>query len=621
MRPNSNASRKPNAMVAALGRMKRIFLSVGVFSGFLNVLALTGSFYMLQVYDRILPSQSVPTLIAMTALLIGLYLIYGLLDMVRLRIMSRIGNRIDSEITERVFASLPELQLRARQSGDGLQPVRDLDQIRGFLSSIGPTALFDLPWLPIFLFVVFLLHPWLGIFATIAAVLLICATVYTEIRSIKPSQLAVATGAERFGMAQAARRNAEAIKAMGMQTNLNNRWRTLNTEHTSAQLNASDVVGGMGSMTRVLRFCAQSGILGLGAYLVIAGEVTPGTIIAASITMSRALAPIETAIAHWRGFLASRQSYARLREVFARLVPEHEQLPISLPAPKKTLTIENLTVAPPGEPKPTVMAAEFQLSAGDGLGIIGPSGAGKSTLARALVGVWLPMSTQSSIRLDGAELSQYPDRDLGRYIGYMPQEIALFEGTIAENISRFDPDPHPESVIAAGMAAGCHDMILHLANGYQTEIGDNGHGLSVGQRQRIALARALYNEPFLVVLDEPNANLDADGEASLTSAIKSVRARGGIAVVIAHRPSAIAAVDKVLAMAVGRVKAFGPKEDVLSSVLKAAPSQRDSEPPAKTPAIETAAPAKAVQPVAQRIQTVLSDKPRSRPSNGKGRPA
>ncbi|MEO1206563.1 MAG: type I secretion system permease/ATPase [Pseudomonadota bacterium] len=570
-------------MVNALRRLRRVFLGVGLFSGVINVLALTGSFYMLQVYDRILPSQSVPTLIAMTGLLIGLYLIYGVLDMVRLRVMSRVGKRIDGEVTERVFSALPQLQLKTRQVGDGLQPMRDLDQIRGFLSSIGPTALFDLPWLPVFLFVVFLLHPWLGIFATVAALLLVITTAYTEVSSLEPSTRVSASGAERFGLAQAAKRNAEAIQAMGFQDNLNTRWRQLNEQHTTAQLEASDIVGGMGSLTRVIRFCAQSGILGLGAYLVIQGEVSPGTIIAASITMSRALAPIETAIAHWRGFVAARQSYGRLTDIFAHLLPNSdadEGMHLSLPAPKERLDIEQLTVAPPGETKPTLLNVEFALNAGDGLGIIGASGAGKSTLARALVGVWRPLTPHGGVRLDGAELDQFTAKQLGRHIGYMPQEIALFQGTIAENISRFDPDATSENVIAASVAAGCHDMVKHLSGGYGTVIGDNGHGLSVGQRQRIALARALYNNPFLVVLDEPNANLDAEGEVSLTSAIKSVRARGGIAIVIAHRPSAIAAVDKVLAMQGGRVKAFGPKEDVLKSVLKAAPSPTDA-PPAK----------------------------------------
>ncbi|MEL7048332.1 MAG: ABC transporter transmembrane domain-containing protein, partial [Pseudomonadota bacterium] len=306
-------------MLVALRRLRRVFLGVGAFSGILNMLALTGSFYMLQVYDRILPSQSVPTLIAMTGLLIGLYLIYGILDMVRLRVMNRVGRRIDSEVTERVFASLPKLQLATRQPGDGLQPLRDLDQIRGFLSSVGPTALFDLPWLPVFLFIVFMLHPWLGIFATIAAILLVLVTAYTERASIDPSNGTVATGADRMALAHAARRNAEAIQAMGFQHNLNAKWQSVNTGHTAAQLEAADIVGGMGSLTRVLRFTAQSGILGLGAYLVILGEVSAGTIIAASITMSRALAPIETAIAHWRGFVASRQSYARLTGVFTHL--------------------------------------------------------------------------------------------------------------------------------------------------------------------------------------------------------------------------------------------------------------------------------------------------------------
>ncbi|MEM1371546.1 MAG: type I secretion system permease/ATPase [Pseudomonadota bacterium] len=578
---------RPTPIVSALRRLRSVFLSVGFFSGVINVLALTGSFYMLQVYDRILPSQSVQTLIAMTVLLIGLYLVYGLLDVIRLRLMSRIGNRIDKETTEHVFAALPQLQLRAATSGDGLQSLRDLDQIRNFLSSLGPTALFDLPWLPIFLFVVFLLHPWLGLFATVCAVLLVAATLYTELRTRQPSKHVATTGAERFGLAQSATRNAEAIQAMGFQANLNRRWRDLNGQHTQAQLVATDIVGGMGSMTRVLRFCAQSGILGLGAYLVILGEVTAGTIIAASITMSRALAPIETAIAHWRGFIAARQSYGRLEYVFGTLKISTQTIvdpstmarangasgpPVKPSRPTQSLSVEQLTVVPPGVTDPTLMGVDFRLEAGDGLGVIGPSGAGKSTLARALVGVWKPFRPPAAVRLDEPSLTQYAPEDLGRYIGYMPQEIALFAGTVGENIARFDPDATSEDVIAAASKAGAHAMIHNLKDGYKTVMGDNGAGLSVGQRQRIALARALYKDPFFVVLDEPNANLDAEGENSLTAAIKSVRDRGGIVVVIAHRPAAIAAVNKGLALEHGRIRAFGPKADVLRAVLKPAPT-------------------------------------------------
>ena len=359
---------------------------------------------------------------------------------------------------------------------------------------------------------------------------------------------------------------------MGLGPRLQDRWEKLDTRHLTDQLGAADAAGGMSTLSKVLRLFLQSGILGLGAYLVIEGRLTPGTIIASSIIMSRALAPIETAISHWRGFLSARQGYHRLTTLFGALDLDSCEAMVALPQPQKSLAVQGLSVAPPGEQKPVINAVSFALSAGEGLGIIGPSGSGKSTLARGLVGVWQPFSNAGNVRLDGATLDQWTSDTLGRHIGYLPQDVALFSGSVAENIARFDPDASSDAVVAAAMAAGVHDLIVQLPEGYQTIIGEGGTGLSAGQRQRIALARALYGDPFLVVLDEPNSNLDVAGEAALTDAIRSVRARGGIAIIIAHRPAALAAVDTVLMMGKGQVQAFGPKSEVLKMILQPVPA-------------------------------------------------
>ena len=561
-------------MVAqALRRSSSTFMGVGVFSGFINVLALTGSFYMLQVYDRVLTSRSVPTLVGLTVLMAGLYIAYGLLDFFRVRVMSRVGLKIDQELSQKVFAVVRLLPLRARYGGDGMQPVRDLDQIRSYMSGLGPTAMFDLPWIPVYLAVVFLLHPILGLFATAGALILVCLTLWTEVASSAPLKSAAQSGSQRLALGEAARRNAEVIRAMGLGERIGRRWQEVSARHLADQVKASDAASGVGTITKILRLLLQSGILGLGAYLVLQGEVTAGTIIAGSITMSRALAPIETAITHWRSFVSARHSYHRLSELFTAFADEDTEV-MDLPKPRQTLTVQNLVVAPPGQSKPTVLNISFQLNAGEGLGIIGPSASGKSTLARALVGVWHPSHEASAVRLDGAALDQWAPDTLGRYIGYLPQDIELFDGTVAENISRFDENASAEAVVAAARDAGCHEMIVHLPEGYQTRIGEGGQSLSAGQRQRLALARALYGEPFLVVLDEPNSNLDAVGDSAVTDAIRSVRRRGGIAVVIAHRPSALAGVDTVLAMANGQAQALGPRDEVLRKIVRPAHPMR-----------------------------------------------
>jgi len=557
------------SVASALRRSRGLFIGVGLFSGVINVLALTGAIYMLQVYDRVLPSRSLPTLVALTMLMVALFFANGILDLMRTRIMTRIGLRVDEELREPVFDALQKHALLGSGGSDGLQPVRDLDRIRSFLSGIGPTALFDLPWIPVYLVVIFLLHPLMGWFAVAGAALLVVTTYATELLSREPALKAARSGSDRLALADAAERNAEVVRAMGLAPQLHDRWRALTHRYLGDQVQAADAVGGMGVMSRVIRLLLQSGILGLGAYLVLQNEVSGGAIIAGSIVMSRALAPIETAIQHWRGFVDARQASHRLRQLFQRVRTGMISV-TELPAPRSRLTVETISVAPPGHAKPVVMNVSFSLQAGEALGIIGPSGSGKSTLARALVGVW-PLWQGGAVRLDGASLDQWRPEALGRHIGYLPQDIQLFEGTIAANIARLDPLAPDEAIVAAAQEAGAHDMIVSLADGYQTRIGFNGAGLSAGQRQRIALARALYGKPFLVVLDEPNSNLDAAGDAALSSAIRAIRDRQGIAVVIAHRPAALANIDKVLAMVGGHIQALGPKEDVLRKVLTTVP--------------------------------------------------
>ena len=556
-------------VAAALRRSRGLFIGVGLFSGVINVLALTGAIYMLQVYDRVLPSRSLPTLIALSMLMFALFFANGILDLVRTRIMTRIGLRVDEELREPVFDALHRHALLASGGSDGLQPIRDLDRIRSFLSGIGPTALFDLPWIPVYLVVIFLLHPLMGLFAVAGAALLIITTYATEVLSRGPALKAARSGSDRLALAGAAERNAEVVRALGLAPQLRSRWRDLTHLYLGDQVQAADAVGGMGVMSRVIRLLLQSGILGLGAYLVLRNEVSGGAIIAGSIVMSRALAPIETVIQHWRGFVDARQASHRLRQLFLRAGSGISKV-TELPAPRSRLALENVSVTPPGHAKPVVINVSFALQAGEALGIIGPSGSGKSTLARAMVGVW-PLHG-GAVRLDGASLDQWRPEDLGRHVGYLPQDIQLFEGTIAANIARLDPSAPDDAIVAAAQDAGAHDMIVNLPEGYQTRIGFNGAGLSAGQRQRIALARALYGRPFLVVLDEPNSNLDSAGDAALSSAIRAIRDRQGIAVVIAHRPAALANIDKVLAMTGGQIQALGPKDDVLRKVLNTVPA-------------------------------------------------
>jgi ATP-binding cassette subfamily C protein len=525
---------------------------------------LTGAIFMLEIYDRVLPSHSVPTLVALIILATSLYAVLGILDLIRGRILVRIGASLDISISERVYDALVRLPLKAGDRGDGLQSLRDLDSLRSFLSGMGPIALFDLPWIPLYLIICFAFHLLIGLTALFGAIVLCALTLLTEVYTRGPSKQMSGLAISRNGLAETSRRNAEALVAMGMARRLAARWSETNRTYMDSQRRTSDVALGFASTSKVLRMLLQSGVLAVGAYLVINQEATAGIIIAGSILSARALAPVDLAIAHWKGFVGARQSWERLNQLLT-MFPVHAN-PMSLPSPCKTLTVETASVVPPGNQRIVVNDINFALKAGNGLGIIGPSGSGKSSLARMLVGVWQPV--RGKIRLDGATYDQWPPDVLGQYIGYLPQDVELLAGTIADNIGRFAAAPRPEAIIAAARAAGVHELILSLPQGYETAIGDQGISLSAGQAQRIALARALYGDPFLVVLDEPNSNLDAEGDESLTRAILGVRARNGIVIVIAHRPSAISGVDLVLAMNQGRQIEFGSKEETLAKVLK-----------------------------------------------------
>jgi ATP-binding cassette subfamily C protein len=531
----------------------------------INMLYLTGSLYMLEIYDRVLTSRSIPTLVGLTLMILILYGFQALLDLLRGRVLVRVGRSIGQSLSGRIYDTIGRLAI-VRRGGDGLLPLRDLDQIRSFLSGPGPGAFLDLPWMPFYIAVCFFFHFWIGVTALIGALIIISFTVMTEFMTRNPQKLAIELAGKRLGLAESTRRNAEAIQAMGMGPAVASKWGKIDDKFLEINQKASDVSGTFGSLSRIMRMALQSALLGVGAFLVIRQEVTAGIIIAGSILGARALAPVDLAIANWRNFVAARQSWRRLDELLKRFPAEEEQL--ALPRPSAQLSVENASVVPPGDQRLVVQEITFRLEKGSGLGIVGPSASGKSSLARIIAGVWPP--ARGTVRIDGATLDQWPSSILGKHIGYLPQDVELFSGTVTENISRFEPDPSAEAVIAAATAAGVHELILRLPGGYETEIGEGGASLSAGQRQRIALARALYGDPFLVVLDEPNSNLDAEGEEALTKAILAVRARGGIAIIIAHRPSALAGVDHMLVMMQGRSQAFGPKEEVLGKLRRPA---------------------------------------------------
>ncbi|WP_027161847.1 type I secretion system permease/ATPase [Mesorhizobium sp. WSM1293] len=562
---HSRPSEPPRTtLTAVLASFRRAFAGIALMSGVVNVLALTGSFFMLQVYDRVIPGRSVPTLVGLCLFAGTLFLFQGVLELIRSRLLVRIGMALDARLSGQVYTALMRLPLRTKLPGDGLQSLRDLDQVRSFLSSAGPTALFDLPWMPLYLAICFLFHFWIGMTALLGAIILFALTLLAELRTRETAKRANSQAASRNTLAEATRRNVEVLQAMGFGPRIADRWSAVNDDYLKTNAKASDLAGTLGTISKVVRMMLQSGILAIGAWLVIHQEATGGIMIASSIIMSRALAPIELAIVHWKSFVSARQAGARLTHLLG-LLPEAATT-VSLPPPSFRLSVERISVAPPGERRLVVQDAGFVLEKGAGLGIIGPSASGKSSLVRAIAGVWLPV--RGTVRLDGATLDQWSSEDLGKHVGYLPQDVELFDGTIAENIARFETRPPSDKILTAARAAGVHDLVVHLPEGYETRIGEAGSALSAGQRQRVALARALYGDPFLVILDEPNSNLDADGEAALTAAIQGVRDRGGMAIVVAHRPSALQSLDQILVMTNGSIQAFGPKNEIMTNVTR-----------------------------------------------------
>jgi len=548
----------------ALRACRGAFIGVGLMSCIINLLYLTGSIFMLEVYDRVLPSRSVPTLIGLIVIAAGLYFAQGVLDMIRNRILGRIGTSLDEALNTRVFDTVVRLPLTIGARSEGLQPLRDLDNIRSFLGGMGPSAFFDLPWLPLYLAICFAFHVMLGVTALVGAIILVSLTLVTEYLSRQPAREAIGLAARRNDLAASSRRNAEVMVAMGMAGRLGKRWSEANGKYLAGNQNASDITGGLGAIAKVLRMMLQSAVLGIGAYLVIHQEATAGIIIAGSILSARALAPVDLAIAHWKGFVAARQSWHRLNRLLEQM--PLRATPTQLQTPTSRLSVDAVSIVAPGDQRSIVQDVTFALTAGQGLGVIGPSGSGKSSMIRALVGVWMPF--RGKVRLDGAALDQWSSDLLGRHIGYLPQDVELFTGTVAQNISRFDPEARSDDIISAAKEAGVHEMIIKMRDGYNTEVGEQGNALSAGQAQRVALARALYGNPFLIVLDEPNSNLDTEGDEALTRAVRSVRERGAIVVVVAHRPIGIEGVDQILVLKDGRMQAFGPKEQVLAQVLQ-----------------------------------------------------
>lgn len=546
----------------ALKACRSSFVSVGFFSMFVNLLMLVPPMYMLQVYDRVLSTQSVDTLIMLTLVVIFLFMVMGGLELVRSRILVRVGNKLDSSINARLYSAMFRRSVVA-QGQQSAQPLNDLTSVRQFLTGNGLFAFFDAPWVPVYLFVLFLFHPWLGIFATVAGIILLGLAIANEKATKGLLAEASSEHIQAQNLANSNLRNAEVLHAMGMLPGIMGRWAQKHHQFLSKQSQASDRAGTLTNASKVLRMLAQSMILGLGAYLVLRGDMTPGMMIAGSIIMGRALAPIDQMIGSWKGFVGARGAYDRLNELLTQIPAEQRRM--SLPAPKGNLAVEAVAAAPPGVRMATIRGINFQVAKGEHIGIIGPSAAGKSTLARVLLGIW--PAQVGSVRLDGADVVQWNRDELGPYIGYLPQDIELFDGTISENIARFG-EVDAQKVVQAAQKAGVHEMILQLPNGYDTYISSTSGALSGGQRQRIGLARALYGNPVFVVLDEPNSNLDDAGERALGETIATLKAEGVTLFIISHRTSVLKSMDKLLVMKEGQVSMFGPRDQVLAQFAK-----------------------------------------------------
>ena len=545
-----------------LEKHRATLLYILFLSCLVNLLMLTGAIYMLQVYDRVLLSKSGATLFYLTLIMLVLYAALHLFDEYRQKVLSLIGRQVEESLGEPVFIATLDLQLRSAERDQYASSTRDLEEVGRFISSAAPIALFDLPWLPLFVGICFLFHPLIGLLTVISIIFVILLTIYGELASRNFAKLTASSSRARNSTVESALRNAEVIAAMGSGAAVQHRVNRLSQNYLNVSTHLAHLLISLGGITRSFRMVLQSFLLGVAAWLVINDEATPGVMIASSIIASRALAPIDALVGRWRAFTQVRESWNRIHRVLEAVPTPGEVL--ALPPPTKEILVRGIAVGPAGSEVSTVKDVSFALKAGDALGIIGPSGSGKSTLVRGLIDVWPP--TRGDIRFDGALLRQHPIDQRARIVGYLPQDVQLLRGTVAENICRFEPTATASKVIEAAKAAGAHEMILALPSGYLTDVGENGNRLSGGQRQRIGLARALFGDPFLLVLDEPNSNLDANGEGSLAVAIRDVRARGGIVVIVAHRMSALRDTNKLLLLVDGQVQAFGAREDVLNAL-------------------------------------------------------
>ncbi|NRN29459.1 type I secretion system permease/ATPase [Photorhabdus heterorhabditis] len=549
----------------------RVFWTIGLFTAFINLLMLVPSVYMLQVYDRVLPSGNEITLLMLTLITLGMFAMMGMLEYIRSMIVIRIGSQLDMKLNNRVYTASYESNLKNGTTDAG-QMLNDLANIRQFLTGNALFAFFDAPWFPIYLLVIFLFNPWLGLLSLVGALVLIALAVLNQWVSSQPLSEANKLALRSASLASTNLRNAEVIEALGMLPVLRRRWFGLHERFLNFQRIASERASVINSVTKTVRLALQSLILGLGGWLAIDGHITPGMMIAASILMGRALSPIEQLIQAWKGWSAARLSWQRLTDLLEQQ-PERKS-GMSLPAPKGNLVVEKVSAAPPGRNSKVVLQdVSFALDAGDVMGLIGPSASGKSTLARLLVGIW--PAQEGVVRLDNADIYQWNKDELGSSIGYLPQDIELFGGTIAENIARFN-EVESEKVVQAAKKAGVHELILALDKGYDTVIGAGGIGLSGGQKQRIGLARALYDEPSLVVLDEPNSSLDEAGERALNQAIAQLKAQGKTVIVITHRTSLLSQTNKILLLVQGKMKMFGSSQQVMTALSQQNKSQEPS---------------------------------------------
>ena len=540
-----------------------LYWAVGIFSFFVNMLMLTGPIFMLQVYDRVLGSRSEETLFALALLVAFLFGMMGLLDFARGRVMARVGARFQARLDYRVFDAV-QRRASVGPSAQAQTGLSDLESIQRLMTSPVLMAFFDIPWTPFFLFGISLFHPWLGILAVIGGGILIVATVVNQMTTSRPVARAAMVSHSAARMSDQLQNEAEMVRAIGMQKAAFERWQVVRSESLEATVKASDVGGAFSVATKTFRLFLQSAMLGLGAYLALRGEITPGAMIAGSILMGRALAPIEMAVNQWPLVQRARRGWENLGQLLSVVPPEHPRT--KLPDPAARLDVQQLTVVPPGEAQAALRMISFSIAPGQAVGVIGPSGAGKSTLARALTGVW--RAAGGSVRLDSAALDQYDPDDLGRYIGYLPQRVELFDGTIADNIARMRGDADPEKIVTAAKRADAHQMILKLPQGYDTQVTAYGGRLSGGQIQRIGLARAMYDDPVMLVLDEPNSNLDNEGSVALNKAIRATKEDGRSVLIMAHRPAAIQECDLLLVLENGARRAFGPREEVMREVLQ-----------------------------------------------------